>query len=133
MPLLKGYHNDDPDMPVGRIRNARTLLTTAAVIMSVYLITSSIVTTTLIPAPEFAVGGKANGRALAFLAYQFLGTGFGSVYDAVTIAILWFAGASAMAGLLNLIPNYLPKYGMAPSSSPPPVHLSSSSPRSRSW
>ncbi|NBX48027.1 MAG: amino acid transporter, partial [Chloroflexi bacterium] len=98
----------------GRIRNARKLLTVAAVIMSVYLITSSIVTTTLIPAPEFALGGKANGRALAYLAYEFLGTGFGSVYDAVTIAILWFAGASAMAGLLNLIPNYLPKYGMAP-------------------
>jgi hypothetical protein len=104
----------------GRINNARKLLTTAALIMSFLLLASSIVTTLLIPPEEFQPGlldgeaGKANGRALAYLAHTYLGDIFGTAYDLSTISILWFAGSSALAGLLNIVPRYLPRYGMAP-------------------
>ena len=114
MPLLRGDPGDTPDRPRGRIRGAKKLLLVAAVIMSFFLVGSSIVTTLLIPAHEFQKGGEANGRALAYLAHLFLGEGFGTLYDISTIVILWFAGSSAMAGLLNLVPRYLPPYGMAP-------------------
>jgi hypothetical protein len=114
MPLVQGDEGDTEDRPTGRIRDTRKLLTTAAAIMSVFLFTTSFVTTLLIPPEAFRSGGPANGRALAFLAHQSLGSGFGTFYDLSTITILWFAGASAMAGLLNLVPRYLPRYGMAP-------------------
>jgi hypothetical protein len=114
MPLVKGDPDDTPAAPRGRIRNAKKLLTTAALIMSVMLMASAIVTTFLIPAAEFESGGEANGRALAYLAHENLGERFGTVYDLATIGILWFAGSSAMAGLLNIVPRYLPRYGMAP-------------------
>ncbi|WP_370657444.1 amino acid transporter [Deinococcus sp. KNUC1210] len=114
MPLIKGDASDTEQAPAGRIRNGKKLLTTAALIMSVFLIASSVVTTLLIPAAAFQPGGAANGRALAYLAHTQLGEIFGTAYDVSTIAILWFAGASAMAGLLNIVPRYLPRYGMAP-------------------
>jgi hypothetical protein len=114
MPLVKGDPGDSQDRLEGRIRNTKKLLSAAATIMSVFLMGSSLVTTLLIPPAEFQIGGQASGRALSYLAHAQLGEGFGTIYDLSTIAILWFAGASAMAGLLNLVPKYLPRYGMAP-------------------
>ena len=144
MPLIKGDKTDTKENPVGRIKNTHKMLTTVAVIMSIYLILSSLVTTLLIPANEFRSAqparsavpyqaatattpeileqdavdaipaGQANGRALAYVAHRYLGEGFGTAYDISTVCILWFAGASAMAGLLNVVPRYLPRYGMAP-------------------
>ncbi|MFF8867440.1 amino acid transporter [Streptomyces sp. NPDC015139] len=114
MPHVQGDPGDTEERPTGRIRDTKKLLTTAALIMSCFLITTSFITTLLIPENEFKPDGQANGRALAYLAHEYLGGAFGTIYDVSTICILWFAGASAMAGLLNLMPRYLPRYGMAP-------------------
>ncbi|MGH9666365.1 MAG: hypothetical protein ACRD9L_18205, partial [Bryobacteraceae bacterium] len=114
MPLVAGSHGGDRKIPMGRILATRKLLAAAALIMSVMLLLSSFITTLLIPESAFRLGGPASGRAIAYLAHILFGDAFGTVYDFSTILILWFAGASAMAGLLNLIPRYLPRFGMAP-------------------
>jgi hypothetical protein len=114
MPLVAGSGETTGAQMLSRVANTRKLLRAAALIMSVLLIGSALVTTTLIPADEMKRGGLASGRALAYLAHRDLGDWVGTAYDISTIGILWFAGASAMAGLLNLVPRYLPRYGMAP-------------------
>ena len=122
MPQIIGEDSDTEANPTGRIKRTQWLLLTSALIMSVMLIGSSIVVTTLIPLEALAHGGPAYERALAYLAHAeggrklwpFFGEVFGTLYDASTVAILCFAGASALSGLLNLVPRYLPKFGMAP-------------------
>jgi hypothetical protein len=120
MPLIDGGERDRghaprrDGAPAGRVANTRKLLLTAAAIMSVMLLLSSLVTTLLISPADYGKDGKAAGRAIAFLAHRYLGPGFGTVYDLSTILILGLAGASAMAGLLHLVPRYLPRFGMAP-------------------
>jgi hypothetical protein len=114
MPLVKGSDNDDPQLPIQRIKNTRKLLVSAAIIMSIFLLATSFLTCVLIPEHEFGPNGKANGRAIAYLAQIYLGQYFELAYDISSILILWFAGASAMTGLLSLVPRYLPRFGMAP-------------------
>jgi len=90
--------------------------------MSIYLLGSSLVTVTLIAPEALRKPGPAADRALAYLAHgegglpinPMFGEIFGTIYDLSTVVILSFAGLSAMAGLLNLVPQYLPRYGMAP-------------------
>jgi hypothetical protein len=122
MPLVQGDPDDDPHQPLGRIRNTRKLLMTAAIIMSCMLLGSSVVTSMLISPEALLTEGLAANRALAYVAHgqtdayvnPLFGHIFGTIYDLSTVSILWFAGASAMSGLLNLVPRYLPRYGMAP-------------------
>ena len=73
MPLVKGSPEDKESRPAGKIRNTHRLLFTAALIMSLFLLSTALITTLLIPADAFRSAGPngepagpANGRALAY-------------------------------------------------------------------
>lgn len=131
MPLIRGDADDTPENPRGRIRNAKKLLLTAALIMSACLLGSSAVTTMLIDPHDMLHGGGAEHRALAFIAHGQLAIGqnpkivnplfgelFGTIYDASTIVILGFAGAERHGGPARLGAADPPRYGMAPGVGP---------------
>lgn len=115
MPLISDTgRTETGPVPNGRIAATHHMLRSAAVIMSLMLLASSLASTVLVAPEDYKEGGAAWGRVIAFLAHRLLGPTFGTVYDISTILILGFAGASAMTGLLSLIPRYLPRFGMAP-------------------
>ena len=101
--------------PAGRIRGAKRLLTTAALIMSVFLITSSLVTTLLIPRSRIPArrGGQRPGFGLPGPRVP------RQTHSAASMTRQPSRSCGLPAhppwpGMLNLIPRYLPRYGMAP-------------------
>ena len=96
MPLVAG-NRATRRVPAGRIRTQHAAAT-AALIMSVLLIGSALVTTLLIPPEAFPPGGAPTGARSPIWRTTISARVFGTIYDISTIAILWFAGASAMAG-----------------------------------
>jgi len=126
MPHIRGRKTDDPANPRGRIIRTRWLLTSAALLMSTYLLGSTLVTTVLIPAEALTTHGQAKNRAVAYLAHggtltdghssaevnPLFGVVFGTVYDVITVAILALAGLSVAMTLSQWIPPYLHRLGM---------------------
>jgi hypothetical protein len=122
MPQVRGRAGEEP--PKTRIRNTRKVLVVAALIMAVYLLGSSLVTTLLIPPEALDTGGPAANRALAYLAHggaladadrtalPWCGPWFGAVYDVATVLILTLAGSSVMTALAVLVPRLLLRFGM---------------------
>src|SRR5262249_11565965 len=106
-----------------RVRNTRKVLITAALIMSVFLLGSVLVTALLIPPDAMRETGPAGFRALAYLAHggeltlnaelsPLFGVLFGTLYDVTTILMLVLAGTSVMTALAVLLPHFLHRFGM---------------------
>ncbi len=126
VPLIKGTETDAPHEPRQRIRNARKLLVSAALVMAILAPGTVFVVTLLVAPGEHLSGGAAVHRALAYLAHgspladgvpatainSLFGPRFGTLFDLGTAAILCLAGASVSIGLCDFVPAYLTRYGM---------------------
>src|SRR5262245_24799671 len=123
MPQVKTKTADKAAEHRLRVRNTRKVLIAAALIMSVFLLGSVLVTALLIPPDAMREGGSAAFRALAYLAHggeltlnaelnPLFGVLFGTVYDVTTILMLVLAGTSVMTALAVLLPQFLLRFGM---------------------
>jgi hypothetical protein len=126
MPLIRGRPGDDPRHPAGRIRATRLMLVTVALLGAAFLLSSSLVTSLLIPPTAFGDDGSATHRAIAYLAHggplatgepatamnPVFGLPFGTLYDLSAVMVLCLAGASVSIGLRDLVPPYLHRLGM---------------------
>jgi hypothetical protein len=86
MPFIQGSKQHPHHLP-GRIRNTNKMLTSAAVIMSFFLITSSWVTILLIPASAFSNILKVKGVKVGD--YRILRVKSGSVPNAIAALLLY--------------------------------------------
>jgi len=125
-PQVRGSHGQQAHSTGGQIRNTRKLMLAAATIMALYLLSSVLVTTLLVPHAALAPGGAAEHRALAYIAHgsplvdgvgaadlnSLFGHSFGDLFDLSTAVILCLAGATVTMGLQNTLPHYLNRLGM---------------------
>ena len=115
MPLVKGDPGDTAAEPTGRIRNAKKLLTTAALIMSVMLMGSADRHHLPHPArPSSSPAAKPTAAPWPTSPTRTSATASALPTTSPPSASSGSPESSAMAGLLNIVPRYLPRYGMAP-------------------
>jgi hypothetical protein len=112
-PLISGEPGNEVEQKRQRIRRARIMMCCLTVIMAIFLIATTFITTLQIPVEKFSSEHDARHRALAFLAHgPLFPFWFGTCYDIITAVILCLAGISVTIGLRDLVPTYLHRLGM---------------------